>query len=157
MDTLGFYMSPSIFLTLFGNSVGAYLELKALVVVLYTMIFIWILLQMIAGNFPNASTTLTHLLGLSLFPQESTKLYNVCMMLGSFLMVFVGESLSFVSVLILSGIIAVLQIFRQIEEQAPLISGLIIYVLVMFITAWRYGIHHHKLLFSFLQEDGARY
>lgn len=49
MDTLGFYMSPSIFLTLFGNSVGAYLEIRALVIILYTMIFVWILLQMIAG------------------------------------------------------------------------------------------------------------
>jgi hypothetical protein len=86
-------MSPSIFLTLFGNSIGAYLELKALVVILYTMIFIWILLQMIAGLFEFWTVVDTFLLGLSLFPHESTKLYNVCMMLGSFLMVFVGTVL----------------------------------------------------------------
>lgn len=90
MDTVGFYFSPSIFLALFTNSFNAYIQLEALRIVIYTVILGWIMIQLIAGMMRIMNISNIHSKGLSLFPKETSKLFNICVIFGAFLMTFVG-------------------------------------------------------------------
>lgn len=91
IDTVGFYISPSIFLTLFGSSLGAFVSNQALVVAFFAVrirlrvvygliieiVLVWILIQYSAG--------------LSLYPGESATLFSMSSVFGAFLM---GSQLS---------------------------------------------------------------
>jgi len=111
LDTGGFYLSPALFLTLFGNSLGAFVNNSGLIIALYAGIFLWILLTMLAG--------------LSLFPKESAPLFKTCVLFGAFLMAIVG-------------LIAIFQMSITIRDQLPLISGLVVYSGIIFTTAFRH-------------------
>eukprot|EP01130_Rhizamoeba_saxonica_P017438 TRINITY_DN8451_c0_g1_i1.p1 TRINITY_DN8451_c0_g1~~TRINITY_DN8451_c0_g1_i1.p1 ORF type:complete len:871 (+),score=146.17 TRINITY_DN8451_c0_g1_i1:193-2805(+) len=112
LDTLGFYVSPSIFLTLFGRALSAYINLPTLSVVLYAIIFLWILIQLLAG--------------LSLYPKEALPMIEICCNFSTMLMGLVG-------------LIAILQIFTSYQEQGPLIAGIAVYAISMIGTSFRYG------------------
>lgn len=59
--------------------------------------------------------------GLSLFPRESAPLFKTCALFGSFLMSLVG-------------LVAILQMSLSVTDQGPLLAGLLVYTLIIFVN-----------------------
>jgi len=112
IDTGGFYLSPSIFLALFGRAISAYSAFQAFGVIFYATIFVWILIQLLAG--------------LALYPKESVPLFKASFIFSAALMFLVGA-------------VATIQIFIDIEDQAPLLAGLGMYMIMLYSSSYRFS------------------
>lgn len=111
LDTFGFYLSPSVYLALFGLALGSFLNFTAIAVFFYAATLVWFLIQLVAS--------------LSLFPNEIGPLFQASLLISALLMT-------------LTTTISVMQVFTAFADQGPLIAGVGVYGLFIALTAARY-------------------